>query len=104
MEPNDNGYSIELECEEVVRNEDQLLREIIWNGGDISEVCSSYEQILRIDDVNDTEYDFIHNIVTNEEASVIIDKYYDLWCKTHNDKYIDNGEIELYNFLKNNQK
>jgi hypothetical protein len=103
MEPNDNGYSIELECEEVVRDEDQLLREIISNGGDISEVCSSYEEILEIDDVNDAEYEFIENIVTNEEASVIIDKYYDLWCETEDGGYIDEGVFELSNFLKNNQ-
>jgi hypothetical protein len=99
MEPNDTGYSIELECEEVVRDEDQLLREIISNGGDISEVCSSYEEILEIDDVNDAEYEFIENIVTNEEASVIIDKYYDLWCETEDGGYIDEGVFELSKLL-----
>lgn len=92
-------YGICKEDVEVVRDEDQLLREIISNGGDISEVCSSYEEILEIDDVNDAEYEFIENIVTNEEASVIIDKYYDLWCETEDGGYIDEGVFELSKLL-----
>ena len=101
MEPNeDGGYIIELECEYVIRDEDQLIREIIWNGGDISEVCNSYEQLLNIDDVNDLEYEFIENIVTNEEACVVIDKYYELWCNTEKQDWIDAGVIELLKIIK----
>jgi len=96
MEPNeDGGYLIDLECEYVIRDENQLIREIIWNGGDISEVCNSYEQILNIDDVNDAEYEFIENIITNEEACAVIDKYYEIWCNTENEDFINKGEIEL---------
>jgi hypothetical protein len=101
MEPNeDGGYIIELECEYVIRDEDQLIREIIWNGGDISEVCNSYEQLLNIDDVNDLEYEFIENIITNEEACVVIDKYYELWCNTEKQDWIDAGVIELLKIIK----
>ncbi len=101
MEPNeDGGYIIELECEYVIRDEDQLIREIIWNGGDISEVCNSYEQLLNIDDVNDLEYEFIENIITNEEACAVIDKYYELWCNTEKQDWIDAGVIELLKIIK----
>jgi len=84
-------------------NFNQLIREFVWNSGDVNNSYYSYFDVTGYDEDEvdaDEALSYLVGLDINPTISQIALKYGNLWDTTQQEKYIDIGEKQIIEKLK----
>ena len=84
-------------------NFNQLIREFVWNSGDVNNSYYSYFDVTGYDEDEvdaDEALSYLMGLQITPNISQIALKYGNLWDTTQQEKYIDIGEKEITQKLK----